>query len=76
MEGEGGGHWESGTDTYTLPCVKQIANGSLLYSTGSSARCSVMTCKGAMWGWCEGGPRRGRGDICISVSHSVMSNSL
>ena len=74
MEGEGWGHWESGIDTYTPPCVKQIVNGSLLYSTGSSARCSVMTWKGVMWGWCEGGPRAG--DVCISLSHSVVSNSL
>jgi len=29
--------------TYTLQCVKQIASGKLLYSTGSSAQCSVMT---------------------------------
>ena len=28
---------------YTLLCVKQIASKNLLYSTGSSAQCSVMT---------------------------------
>ena len=42
-EGEGGTNWEGGTDIYTPPCVKQIASGKLLYSTGSSAWCSVMT---------------------------------
>ena len=42
--GRGGGmNWEIGIDIYTLPCVKQIASGNLLYSTGSSAWCSVAT---------------------------------
>ena len=31
------------TDIYALPCVKHIASGQLLFSTGSSAQCSVMT---------------------------------
>ena len=30
-------------DINTLPCIEQIASGNLLYSTGSSARCSVTT---------------------------------
>ena len=42
-DGEGGTNWESSMDIYTLPCVKEIASGKMLYSTGSSARCSVMT---------------------------------
>ena len=42
-EGEGGTSWEIRFDINTLPCVKKIASGKLLYSTGSSARCSVMT---------------------------------
>ena len=33
-------------DIYTLPCVKQIASGKLLYNTRSSACCSVLTQKG------------------------------
>ena len=42
--GKGGGmNWEIGIDIHTLPCEKQIASGNLLYSTGSSARCSVVT---------------------------------
>ena len=40
---EGGMNWEIGVDIYALPCVKQIASGNLLYSAGSSARCSVMS---------------------------------
>ena len=42
-EGEGGTNWESSTDMYTLPYVKEIAGGKLLYSTGSPALCSVTT---------------------------------
>ena len=42
-EGGGGTNWEIRIDIYTLPCVKLIASGNLLYSTGSSAQCSVMT---------------------------------
>ena len=30
-------------DIYTLPYIKQITSGKQLYSTGSSAKCSVMT---------------------------------
>ena len=36
---EGGANWEIGIDIYILPCVKLIASGNLLYSTGNSARC-------------------------------------
>ena len=50
---------ERSIDMDTLPCVKQRATGKLLYSTESSARCSVMTQKGGMRGH-EGGSR-GRG---------------
>ena len=35
-EGEGGMNWESGIETYTLPYVKLIASGNLLYYAGSS----------------------------------------
>ena len=34
-EGEGGMSEESSTETYTLPYVKQIASGKLLYNTGA-----------------------------------------
>ena len=34
---------ENGTDLYTLLYVKWIANGNLLYRTGNSAQCSMMT---------------------------------
>ena len=42
-EGERGANWEIRFDINTLPCVKEIASGNVLYSTGSSAQCSVMT---------------------------------
>ena len=42
-EGEGGMNWESSIDIYTLPCAKYIASRKLLYNTGSSAWCSVMS---------------------------------
>ena len=38
-EGESGLNWESSTDIYTLPCIKQIASGKLVYSIGSSMLC-------------------------------------
>ena len=42
-KGEGGINWENSIETYTLPYIKQIASGKLLYSTGSSTWCSVTT---------------------------------
>ena len=35
-------NWAIRFDINILLCVKSIASGNLLYSTGSSARCSVM----------------------------------
>ena len=34
---------QSSIEIYALPYVKYLASGQLLYSAGSSARCSVMT---------------------------------
>ena len=34
-EGENGMIWENSTETHTLPYVKQIASGSLIYDTGN-----------------------------------------
>ena len=41
---------ESSIDTYTLPYVNQIANGGLLYNTGSSTWCSVTSQRGGIGG--------------------------
>ena len=61
-EGEGGMNRESSIETYTLPCVKQIANGKLLNSAGSSAWCSVMTQSGGT-GWAVGGRLKREGHV-------------
>ena len=53
---EGGMNWEIGIDIRALTRVKQIAGGNLLYSTGSSAWCSVVT-----WMVGMGGELGGRG---------------
>ena len=60
-----------GIDIYTLPCIKERASGNLLYSTGSSAQCSVVTsgAEGTGMGW-EGGPR-GSG-VCIHTADSLL----
>ena len=60
---------ETGTDTYISPCVKQTASRNMLYSTGSSARCSVMTQRG---GREVGGREVQEGvDICILIVDSL-----
>ena len=61
-------NWEAETHIYTLPCVKQIASGKLLYSTGSSAQCSGMTQKG-------GREVQNGGDICIHITDSLCSTA-
>ena len=40
---EGSKNWDSSIGIYTIPCVKEIAGGNLLYSIGSSAWRSVVT---------------------------------
>ena len=65
---------ESNTDIYTLPCIKQIASGKLLYGTESSAWRSVITQMGAMGE--EGGGKEsqeGR-DVCIHIANSLLYN--
>lgn len=44
--GNEGMTWENGNDIHTLPCVKRIARGKLMYSAGSSSRGSVVTWRG------------------------------
>ena len=54
---------KSSIDIYTLPYVKQIASGKLLYNTGSPAWCSVTTQRGGVGvGWEEA---QEKGDIYI-----------
>ena len=61
-EEEGELNWEIRFDINTWPFMKQIANGKLVYSTGSSVPCSVMTQMGGMGRRWEGVPR-GRGYV-------------
>ena len=63
-EGEGGMIWENSIETYTLPYVKEIANGSLLYDAGIPKQvfCDHLE------GWEGQGGGRGikeGGNICI-----------
>ena len=73
-EGEGGTNQEIRIDIYTLSCIKQIANGKLLYSTGSSARCSVMTSMGKMgrWGWGKRESKREGNYVYIQLAYFVV----
>ena len=66
-------NWEIQIDMYTLLCVKEIAAGKLLYSTESSAQCSVITERGRMKGW-DGGSRSGGvgSDICILTAEFMQ----
>ena len=38
-----GMNWEIGIGMCAVPCAKQIASGKLLYSTGGSALCYLLT---------------------------------
>ena len=60
VEGESGINEESSINTYTLACIKQIADGRFLYNTGNPALCSVMTYRGRMRGgeWRGGSLKR------------------
>ena len=62
-------NWKSGTDMYTLLCVKQTASGKLLHSTGGSAQCPVMTEKS---GTAAGGREvQERRDSCKPMADSL-----
>ena len=58
--------WE---ETYTLPYIKQIAGGKLLYNTGSSVWCTVTTQRGRM-GWRSGREVQEGEDTCIPMADS------
>ena len=42
-EGDGGTNGESSMGTYTLPHIKYIVNGNLLYDSGNSKWVSITT---------------------------------
>ena len=62
-------NWETGTDIYTLPCVKQTASGPLQRSSAGSSAQGPLWPRRAEW-WREGGPR-GRG--CMSACSRFTS---
>ena len=63
-------NWESSIEIYTLPSIKQVASGKLLYNTGSSARYSVMT----QWGGMGVGGMKAQvgGNIYIFMADSLL----
>ena len=63
-EGEGETNCESGIKIYTLPFVKQIANGNLLYSAGNRAWCPLTVQTGGK-GQQEMGGKFKREGICV-----------
>ena len=75
-EGEGGTNWEIRIDIYTLPCVKQIASGNLLYSTGSSSWCSVVTYMGGMGVGVEGRSKREGIYVYIQLIPFIVEQKL
>ena len=52
----------------SLPCVRKMASGNLLWIPGGSAWCSVMTWRGGIEG-CEGVQERGDG--CMHTADSL-----
>ena len=69
-DGEGVMNCESRIDIYTLPCVKQIARGKLLYTKESSAWCSVMTREGRNR---RKGARARRICVCVYIQINTYS---
>ena len=62
-------NWKSNTETYTLPYIKQIVSGTLLYVARGS---NPVLCDNRE-GWDSVGDAREvqeRRDICISVADS------
>ena len=56
-----------GIDIYTLLCIKQMTNKNLLYSTGNSTQCSVLTSMGK--------EAKKRVDLCIYVTNSLCGTA-
>ena len=75
-EGEGGMNWEIGFNINTLPCVKQIASGNLLYSTGNSAQCSVTTQIRGMGPGVGGRSKREGIYVYIQLIHLIVQRKL
>ena len=72
--GEGGSNWEIRIDIYTLTFIKYIASGKLLYGTGSSGCCSVMTQRGGIR--VRGRLKREGIYICLQLIHFIVQQKL
>ena len=74
-EGEGGKNWESSMETYTLPYVKQIANGNC-YATQRAQPSALWQGRGVGWGgrW-EGGSRGRAHSIPVTDSCWCMAET-
>ena len=66
--GEGGMIWESSIETYTLPYVKPIAGGNLLYDAGNPK--PLLSDSQDWWEGVGGGRRSDRGDTCVPMTDS------
>ena len=66
---------ESGVETFTLPCVKQMAGVNALCDSGSSTQCSVGTARGGM-GWEVGGGSKREGTYMPMGIHVDVRQKL
>ena len=67
---------ESSIDIYILLSIKQTASGKLLYSTGSSSQCSVMTQMGRVGGTGRERLKRKGIYLCIWMIDDVVQEKL
>ena len=71
MEGEGGQSLKSNTEIYTLPYIKQIASGNLLYDPGSSNSLFCDNLEGWI-GMGSGSMVQEGEDICVPMADSCL----
>ena len=69
-EGVGGMNFKSSMETYTLPYVKYIFSGNLLYAAGSSNLVLCDDLEGKGWEVEDGMKVQEGGTICISMADS------
>ena len=62
-----GMNWEIGIDIYTLPCIRQLANGRAAIKHRTLTQCSVMTQRG----W-DGGQEGGSGGKCMQMADLLL----
>ena len=75
-KGQGGTNWESNIEIQTLPCIKQIASGNLLYKYRdlNPVFCdNLEEWDGVRRG--EGGSREGNSCIFMADSHCCMAET-